>query len=75
MLIAYWTTRYLLAAAVLATLLVLLEYGKGTPATADLIGAVAWAMAAAAIFVGASYWRGKKAARAKACGMCRESAD
>jgi heptaprenylglyceryl phosphate synthase len=75
MLIAYWTTRYLLAAAVLATLLVLLEYGKGTPGTADLISAVAWAMAAAAIFVGAGYWRSRKATRAKACRMCRDASD
>jgi len=75
MLIAYWTTRYLLAAAVLAAIFVMLEYGKGTPATVEVVGTVAWAMAAAAIFVGAAYWRTRKAAAAKACGRCREASD
>lgn len=70
--LAYWIVRYLLAGGVLSAILVVVEYAKGTPTTVDIASAVAWAMLAAAIFVGAKY---RMARKNKACAMCVESSD
>jgi hypothetical protein len=70
--LAYWIVRYLLAAGILSAILVVVEYGKGTPTTADLIGAVAWAMLATAIFVGSKYWQARKN---KSCSRCVDSVE
>lgn len=70
--LAYWIVRYLLAAGILSAILVVVEYGKGTPTTADLLSAVAWAMLAAAIFVGSKYWQARKN---KSCSRCVDSVE
>lgn len=70
--LAYWITRYLLASGVLGAILVAAEYSKGQPGRNDLLGCVAWAMLAAAIFIGTKYWNFRKA---QTCTMCRDGTD
>lgn len=68
--LAYWITRYVMAAGVLGAILVGVEYSKGVPTRADVVSCVVWAMVAAAIFIGSRYWNFRKA---KACAMCKDS--
>lgn len=65
----YWIIRYLLASGILFLILTVVEFSKGTPSTNDLLGTLAWSLAAAAIFIGSKYWRARKV---EACAPCRD---
>lgn len=64
---AFWIKRYLLAAVPLFAILALVEVVKGSTAKEDFISAAVWALAAAAIFVGATYRRYRKGLDCAAC--------
>lgn len=65
--IAYWIKSYLLAAGPLFLILAGVEFVKGSSSGADFLGALAWAMVAAALFIGARYQRFRKS---QACAPC-----
>ncbi|MES2739700.1 MAG: hypothetical protein V4754_01930 [Pseudomonadota bacterium] len=62
-----WIFKYLAASGVLFIILSAVEWSKGSPATGDFLGALAWSMLSAALFVGSQYWRARKAASCAAC--------
>lgn len=65
----FWTKRYLLAAVPLFAILAAVEWFKGSTSRDDYLSAAAWALIAAAIFVGSSYRRYRQGV---ACGMCND---
>lgn len=65
----YWIIRYLLASGILFLILTVVEFSKGTPGANELLGTLAWSLAAAAIFIGSKYWRARKT---EACAPCRD---
>lgn len=64
---AYWIKRYLLAAVPLFAILAGVEYAKGTPTQNDILSAAAWAVVAAAVFIGSQYRRYRKSLDCPAC--------
>ncbi len=62
-----WIFKYLAASGVLFVILSVVEFGKGHPGAGDLLGALAWSLVSAALFIGSQYWRARKAA---SCGAC-----
>lgn len=56
----YWIKSYLLAAGPLFLILAGVEFVKGSRTGADYLGALAWAMLAGALFIGARYQRFRK---------------
>ncbi len=64
----YWISRYLLASGVLFSILAGVEFTKGNPSGADILGALAWAVIASAIFIGAKYRRYRKEQASALCG-------
>jgi len=64
---AFWIKRFLQAAVPLFAILVAVEMVKGTTTQADILSAGAWAVVAAAIFVGAAWRRYRRALDCSAC--------
>ena len=56
----YWVSRYVLASTVLFAILAGVEFSKGSSSTNDILGALAWALLASAIFIGTKYRRFRK---------------
>ncbi|MDP3668316.1 MAG: hypothetical protein WA191_23615 [Telluria sp.] len=67
--IAHWIMQYLLAAGTLFLILIGVDFASGTRLEDGLWSALAWAVFAAALFVGARYNQARKGI---ACGPCKD---
>lgn len=67
--IAHWIMQYLLAAGTLFVILVGVDYASGTSIEDGAWSALAWALVAAGLFVGARYNQARKGI---ACGLCKD---
>ncbi|WP_017875676.1 hypothetical protein [Janthinobacterium sp. CG_S6] len=56
----YWVSRYALASTVLFAILVAIEFIQGGGSTNGILGSLAWALLASAIFIGSKYLRFRK---------------
>ena len=67
--ISYWIGQFLLASSTMFGLLVVIDLLRGEAFAASWVESLAWAVAAAALFIGSRYRRARKGLE---CGLCED---
>ena len=67
--ITYWIGQFLLASSTMFGLLVVVDLLRGQAFAASWVESLAWAVVAAALFIGSRYRQARKGAE---CGLCED---